>query len=280
MTATELHIDQTLQRYADAKNAHDVDAILSLCTEECRYQTVGLGAPIEGKVALRAFYAALFEALPDYTGEFEGTALGPESAVVWGHFAGTTTGRFMGIEIEAGRRIEVPATFVCEFRAGLVDADRAFFDLATLSEQLGVPLDRIRVSADGGGGGGNSFVERFRQVWAKPRPDAFATLVTPDAVAAWPGAEPIRGLDYPEHIAGLLAVAPDLRLEVTEHASAAEVTFISWQASATVNGYPLEWTGIDRFRVRNGRAVEVLVSYDTLPLLHALKATPAGAHRP
>lgn len=269
MTASDLHIEQTLQRYADAKNSHDVDAILALCTEDCRYQTVGLGLPIHGKAALRDFYTALFEALPDYAGNFEGTAFGPDSAVVWGHFSATSNGHFMGIEVGAGRRLEVPVSFVCEFRDGLVHSDRGFFDLATLAEQLGVPLDRIRPpDADARE---DSFVERFRRVWAKPRPDDFATLITPDAVAVWPGLEPIRGIDYPKHIAGLLALVPDLRLDVTEHAEAGEMTFISWQASATVNGRPLEWTGIDRFRVRDGRAVEALVAYDTLPLRESLR---------
>lgn len=274
MTTTALHIDQALQRYADAKNAHDVDAILAMCTEECRYESVGLGAPLRGKEALRAFYTALFEALPDYAGEFEGTAYGPDSVVAWGQFVGTTTDQFLGIEIEAGRRIEVPVSFVCHFRDGLVENDRGFFDVATLAEQLGVPLDRLRPSA--ADGSGDSFVERFRQAWDEPQPDGFATLITPDAVALWPGFEPIRGMDYPKHIAGLLALAPDLRLEVTEHAETGQLTFISWQASATVNGHPLQWTGVDRLRVRDGRAVEVLITYDTLPLFRALKERPAG----
>lgn len=269
MTTTERHIDQTLQRYADAKHTHDLDAILALCTEESRYETVGLGAPIQGKAALRAFYTALFEALPDYAGDFEGTAFGPDSAVVWGQFVGTTTGQFLGIEVEAGRRIAVPVTFVCQFRDGLVHSDRGFFDLATLAEQLAVPLDRIRPAAPDASG--DSSVERFRRVWAQPRPDDFAALITADAVAVWPGFDPIRGIDYPQHIAGLLALVPDLRLHVTEHAEAGELTFISWKASATVNGHPLEWTGIDRFRVRDGRAVEALVAYDTLPLRESLR---------
>ncbi|MDQ3735199.1 MAG: nuclear transport factor 2 family protein [Actinomycetota bacterium] len=272
-TSTPIAIDSLLQRYAAAKNAHDVDAILSLCSDDCRYATVGLGAPIRGKTALRAFYSALFEALPDYAGEFEGTAFGPDSAVVWGRFTGTSSAQFMGIEVEAGRRIEIPVTFVCQFRDGLVERDRGFLDTATLAEQLGVPLEGIRpgVPVDSRSADAASFVERFQQVWAHPQPDAFATLVTPDAVAAWPGLEPIRGLDYPKHIAGLLALAPDLRLDVTEHAEAGEVTFISWQAQATVNGQPLSWTGIDRFRLRDGRATEVLVACDTLPLLDAIR---------
>lgn len=161
MTTARGTIEHTLQHYADAKNAHDVDAILAQCTEDSRYETVGLGPTIAGKPALRGFYLALFEALPDYAGHFEGSAFGVESAAVWGHFTGTTTGQFLGIDVEAGRPVQVPVTFVCRFREGLVDVDRGYLDTATLAEQLGVPLLAIRPSAADLMGSRDGFVERM-----------------------------------------------------------------------------------------------------------------------
>lgn len=271
---TKYETTSVLERYADAKNRHDVDAILSLCADECFYESVPLGARIEGKGALRGFYSALFAGLPDYYGEFDGTAYNEDSAVVWGRFGGTLSGEFMGVEVEAGRRIEIPVTFVCTFRDGLLVGDRGYFDAVTLAEQVGVPLEAVRVAgtADGAAArGAAGFVERFERFWANPDPDRVAELVAPDAVASWPGMEPIRGTEYPEHIANILALAPDLRLEVSAHAHTAELVFISWRARATAGGEAVEWTGIDRFQLRDGRAVEALIAYDTLPLQQALQ---------
>jgi len=269
---THEEIASVLDRYAEAKNRHDLDAILSLCADECFYESVPLGARIQGKDDLRGFYSALFAALPDYVGEFEGTAYGESSAVVWGRFGGTLSGQFMGVEVEAGRRIEIPVTFVCTFRDGLLVADRGYFDAATLAEQVGVPLESVRPAGTGTAG----FVERFGRFWADPDPERVAELVAPDAVITWPGLGPIRGTEYPEHMAGILMVVPDLRLEVTEHAEAGELAFISWRARATVGGEALEWTGIDRFRVRDGRALEGLIAYDSMPLQEALQRVQAA----
>lgn len=278
---TKDEIATVLEQYAEAKNGHDLDAILSLCADESFYESVPLGARIEGKEALRGFYSALFAALPDYFGEFDGTAYSEDSAVVWGRFGGTLSGEFMGVEVKVGRRIEIPVTFVCTFRDGLLVGDRGYFDAATLAEQVGVPLEAVRAAGTVDGavaGGGAGFVERFERFWANPDPDRVSELVAPDAVASWPGMDPIRGTEYPEHIARILALAPDLRLDVSAHAQAGEVVFISWRARATAGGEALEWTGIDRFRLRDGRAVEGLIAYDTLPLQQALeRAQTAGA---
>jgi len=142
MNRTEIEL--TLNAYAEAKNRHDVDAILPLCHDECFYESVPLGARVEGKEALAEFYAALFAGLGDYFGDFDGTAFGEDSAVVWGRFGGTLSDEFMGIAVEAGRRIEIPVTFVCTFRDGMLSGDTGYFDAATLCEQAGVPLETVR----------------------------------------------------------------------------------------------------------------------------------------
>ncbi|MGH2962004.1 MAG: nuclear transport factor 2 family protein [Solirubrobacterales bacterium] len=131
-------------------------------------------------------------------------------------------------------------------------------------------------AAGGPDGRTAGFVDRFDCFWSNPDPDTAAELVAADAVANWPGVEPIRGSEHPEHIARILALIPDLRLEVIEHAEAGELVFISWRARGTVGGEPLEWTGIDRFRVRDGRAVDALVAYDIQPLQEAVQRSQAA----
>jgi hypothetical protein len=70
---------------------------------------------------------------------------------------------------------------------------------------------------------------------------------------------------------------PDLRLEVTDHATNGATAFISSRARATVGGAPMGWTGTDRVVVRDGRSVVMEVIYDTAPIKQALTAaSPAG----
>ena len=132
-----------LERYAQAKNRQDVEAALAECTDDCFYESVAFGGRVQGKEALRAFYTGLFEALPDYRAEFDGFAFGELTAVAWGRFGGTVEGEFMGAPA-TGHRISVPVTFVCTFRDGRISGDTGYFDLATLCEQAGVPMETLR----------------------------------------------------------------------------------------------------------------------------------------
>lgn len=266
---TREEIGGALEAYAAAKNHHDVDAILALCHEDCFYESVPLGGRVEGKEALASFYGALFSGLQDYYGDFDGTAFGEDSAVVWGRFGGTLGERFMGVEVEEGRRIDIPVTFVCTFRDGLLTGDTGYFDAATFAEQVGVSLETVRQGAPASSSAAD-FVDRFQQFWQEPSADLVPGLVAPDVVAHWPGVGRISGAEYPEHIGRILELAPDLRLEVTDHAAEGELVFISWHARAKAGETTLEWRGIDRFRLRGDRAVEVLVAYDSAPLTQAL----------
>ena len=249
-----------IERYAAAKNSHDVDAALALCSEDSVYESPALGLRVEGRERLRPFYEAFFAALPDYSGEFEGMATGEDTAVVWGCFGGTTSGDFMGAAVEPGRRIDVPVTFVCTFRDGLLTRDVGYFDAATLAEQLGLELAQLRPRASG-----RPFVERFAEFWSNPDPARVPELVAEDALAHWPGVDPIPGSEYPAFLRRMTELVSDLDFQVTAHAEAGEYVFISWRSRGTVGGDRIEWSGIDRMRLRDGKAVEVFVAYDTAP---------------
>ncbi|HEX2087872.1 MAG TPA: nuclear transport factor 2 family protein [Solirubrobacteraceae bacterium] len=253
---TRDEIAAVLARYADAKNRHDVGAILDVCTEDCFYESVALGARVEGREALRAFYTDLFAQLPDYFGRFDGVAYGADTAVVWGRFGGTAN----------GRRVEVPVSFVCTLRDGRIAGDVGYFDAATLAEQAGVPLTALRPSAAG------AFVQRFAEVWAAPRPELFPPLLQPDAVTVWPGAGEVRADQYPEHVERILSLFPDLRLEVVDHAATADGVMIAWRAHATVGGEPRAWSGVDRFVLRDGRVAGGEITFDTAIVTEVLAA--------
>jgi ketosteroid isomerase-like protein len=244
-----------LARYAEAKNRHDVDAALDACTDDCFYESVALGARVEGREALHAFYTDLFAQLDGYFGRFDGVAYGEDSAVVWGHFGGRTAD---------DREVEVPVTFVVTFRHGLIASDVGYFDAATLAEQAGLPLGALRPSA------ADAFARRFAEVWAAPRPELFPPLLHEGAATRWPGVGEVRAEEYPAHVERILQLFPDLRFEVIDHAATADGVMIAWRAHATVAGEERDWSGVDRFVLRDGRVESGEITYDTAIVAEAL----------
>lgn len=135
---TRDEIAQALRIYADAKSRHALDEALDLVTEDSVYEDHAFGSEYIGKEALRQFYGQLWTDLPDYFGDFDGHAYGENVSVSWGRWGGTLGDTFMGVSIDAGRRLEIPVTFVCYWRQGLLARDVGYFDSATLLRQAGL----------------------------------------------------------------------------------------------------------------------------------------------
>lgn len=117
-------------------------------------------------------------------------------------------------------------------------------------------------------------VEHWAALWANPHPALAARVVTPDVVGHWPGdVAPVRGVtQYRARVARLLDQVPDLRLDVAEHATNGDHLFIRWVARRAGASCPVELSGIDRIRLRDGLVREVLVYYD--PALFEALLTP------
>jgi steroid delta-isomerase-like uncharacterized protein len=137
-----------LDGYAAAKQARDLDATMAMFHEDGTYQSIGFGPVVRGKAALAEFFGSLFEAVPDYYGAYEGIAYSDDTAVVWGHWGGTIAGDFLGLGTVPGRRLEIPVTFVCTFRDGLLVREVGYFDAATFAEQAGTRLSGLRPRSD------------------------------------------------------------------------------------------------------------------------------------
>ncbi|MDD7812265.1 nuclear transport factor 2 family protein [Mycobacterium sp. CSUR Q5927] len=129
---------EALRNYAEAKNRHDVDAIVAAYAPDGSYQDSGVRRPVTGRAQLRTFYAAFFESVPDYQGRFDGTAFGDDTAVVWGRMTGTVGDDLLGLATNSGSRIDVPVTFVCTFRGGQLISDCGYFDTRLLHHQVGL----------------------------------------------------------------------------------------------------------------------------------------------
>jgi steroid delta-isomerase-like uncharacterized protein len=136
-------MEEVLVRYQGAFNAHDVDAALAFCTEDSYYENVPAGFRIEGLEDLAAFWESFFSACPDFEVGLDEQAYGQDTAVAWGSMRGTHLGEFMGVQ-GTGRRFEVPMVCIVGFRRGFVASDRAYFDLASVCDQLGIPHDAVQ----------------------------------------------------------------------------------------------------------------------------------------
>ena len=112
--------------------------------------------------------------------------------------------------------------------------------------------------------------EMFAAFWAAPSMSYGMEILADDIVGYWPGdIEPVRGFKaYTQKIADILAVAPDLKLEVVDSATAVgavegeELFFLHYVGHGTGPDGPIEIRGLDRVRTRDGIVVENVIRYD------------------
>lgn len=142
----ESEMARLFQVHREAEARRDYDAVLETFTEDCYLETVPLGLRSGGRAAVRAAYVGYFSAFPDLAPDDEGTAFGDNVMVTWGHLAGTSGGEWLGVA-PTGGSFRVPFTNITTFTDRRMAGESIYFDLATLCEQAGIPLDAIRAAA-------------------------------------------------------------------------------------------------------------------------------------
>jgi hypothetical protein len=93
-----------------------------------------------------AYEMQFFSAFPNLAPADEGMAVGDDTVVVWGTLHGTSRGDWLGVP-PGGGTFAVPFANVVPFRDGLMAGEIIYFDLATLCEQAGIPLEAVRTAA-------------------------------------------------------------------------------------------------------------------------------------
>lgn len=238
-----------LSEYAEAKNRHDVEEMLARTHPECRYEDVGAGRVVTGRVELRGYHEHLFAAVPDYTADLEGITGSGNTAVAWGRFRGTLAQPLFGRGLP-GDQLQTQAAFVCEFRDGLLYRERAHVDLLSLRKQLRPPAER--------------FLRAFTTAWSRPTGAQLSALFTEDATVHRPGThEPLRGRDaIRAYFDRLLAGQIDIELRPMTTATAPDTVFVHWQMQSTTADTPTLREGLDLFRLRGDLAEHAVTHLD------------------
>ena len=118
---SDMNLLELLHRFADAWNRHDLDALMSMMTDDCVFassagpQVDGLRS--EGTEAVRAAYAAVFEAFPDAHWANARHFIAGERGVSEWTFTGTQ---------KDGRRVEVTGCDLFTFRDGKIAVKNSY----------------------------------------------------------------------------------------------------------------------------------------------------------
>jgi ketosteroid isomerase-like protein len=128
--------------------------------------------------------------------------------------------------------------------------------------------------------GGSDFVDRFASAWAKSDLDALMALLAEDVVLIQPMMPVAVGKTASrKEFSRLFGFIPDLRASVHRWASRDDVVFIEFTLEGTVGGRKVSWSAVDRFRLRDGFAVERVSYFDPLPLGLQLLKRPRAWRR-
>ena len=118
------------------------------------------------------------------------------------------------------------------------------------------------------------FIIRFAAAWATRDGEAFLALWHPDGVLHSPLYDrPVAGKELGRLTDLVSETAPDHVWQLLDWTARGDVVVIEWQATRTAGGRRVDWRGVDKFRLRDGRIVEERVYFDSAPL----RAARAGA---
>jgi len=137
-------LGQTIDRYNEAWNAHDLDAIVALHAPEMVFENHTAGEVAEGE-QVRAHIAAIFATWPDLAFETRRCYVREDLVVQEWTARGThlSTMRRGELVVEpTGRRIEWNGLDVIPFERGLVKRKDVYSDSVSILRQVGLLDDK------------------------------------------------------------------------------------------------------------------------------------------
>ena len=121
------------QRWADAWNSHDPDAVAALFTRDALFEDVPFGVIAHGTEEIRAVAGFFFTVVPDLHISVVNSSVNGGRAMIEWVFSGTDQGVY-----GTGKTFAVRGATVLELRGNRTSRESDYFDLATLLRQLGL----------------------------------------------------------------------------------------------------------------------------------------------
>jgi steroid delta-isomerase-like uncharacterized protein len=134
-------LQEFIDRYNDAWNAHDVEAIVAMHTEDSVFENHTTGDVNVGREAIGKAIAGIFGVFPDLTFEGRRQYIRDDLVVQEWTARGTHQGTMTrsGIDVPpTGRKVEYRGMDVIPIRDGLVARKDVYSDGVTLLRQLGL----------------------------------------------------------------------------------------------------------------------------------------------
>jgi steroid delta-isomerase-like uncharacterized protein len=134
-----------VQRWVDAWNAHDADALVAMCTEDVSWEDPASPEVAHGHAQVREFLRNVWTIFPDLSFTLPEPPLiaveGPRAAQVW-----RLSGTFLGPDptgfAPTGKHVDQEGIDLYEFRDGLVARYRARYDVSESLRQMGLSPPR------------------------------------------------------------------------------------------------------------------------------------------
>jgi steroid delta-isomerase-like uncharacterized protein len=134
-------LQEFIDRYNDAWNAHDVDAIVAMHTEDSVFENHVTGDVNVGREQIGRAITGIFGVFPDLTFETRRQYIRDDLVVQEWTARGTHEGTMArsGVKVEpTGRKVEYKGMDVIPIEDGLVARKDVYSDSVTLLRQLGL----------------------------------------------------------------------------------------------------------------------------------------------
>jgi steroid delta-isomerase-like uncharacterized protein len=134
-------LQQFIDRYNDAWNSHDVEAIMSMHTDDSVFENHTTGDVNVGRDAIGTAITGIFGVFPDLTFEARRQYIRENLVIQEWTARGTHQGKMTrsGVEVEpTGRLVEYRGMDVIPIEDGLVARKDVYSDGVTLLRQLGL----------------------------------------------------------------------------------------------------------------------------------------------
>ena len=132
-----MSVAELAEQWVAAMNAHDVEGMAALLTEDVVGDEVAEAEPRRGRDSIAEGYREVFAGYPDCTAEMLNRVIGEDQVVVEVRFKGTNKGAFRGTPA-TNKPIDVRIAYIIKARRGKIERVTEYYDLVTLLTQQGM----------------------------------------------------------------------------------------------------------------------------------------------